>query len=671
MTEEYREYKRRKYHKGKRRRKKSPSLESILFYSMQVLILCALLLAFVVFYKKFGVRILELYKEAKATVEASDESVFQSSLTTLIYDDQDEVIGTLKGDKDVYYLKAEEIPDEVKQAFVSIEDKRFYEHKGFDLKAIARAVVSLIRKQSITQGGSTITQQLSRNIFLSHTVRWERKVQEIFIAMHLEQRYEKEEILEYYINNIYYANGYYGIEAASRGYFGKETSELTLSEIAFLCAIPNAPGRYDPWVNPEKTVERRDLILEEMYEDGVINAATYEAAIREDVHLVKTAKKETDGWMQSYAVNCAVKELMKKQGFELRYEFDSDADRNAYDEEYAFVYEECKNLLVTGGYRVYTSLNQAKQKALQDAIDLTLEGFVNKSTDGVYAMQSAAATIDHETGFLVAVVGGRIQDDVMTSLNRAYQSPRQPGSTMKPLVVYAPALEGDYTASSVINDHKFKDGPENAGGIYYGNVTLQRAVEKSLNTVAWQVFDDVGVETGLQKLFDMQFAKIVDADHQLSTSLGGLTKGATVVEMASGYAALANAGIFREPTCVVKITDSFGEVITDNTGRSGMQVYTQQAAQEMTDILRGVMKSGTGRKLALSNMPSAGKTGTTNDNKDGWFVGYTPYYTTAVWVGCDQTRYLNGLSGASYPGTIWNQYMEVIHKGLPEVEFGE
>ena len=202
-------------------------------------------------------------------------------------------------------------------------------------------------------------------------------------------------------------------------------------------------------------------------------------------------------------------------------------------------------------------------------------------------------------------------------------------------------------------------------------MTLQRAVEKSLNTVAWQVFDDIGVETGIQKLLDMQFAKIVDADHQLSTSLGGLTKGATVVEMASGYAALANDGNFREPTCVLKITDSFGEVIADNSARTGKQVYTPEAAQEMTSVLKGVMKSGTGRKLALSDMPSAGKTGTTNDNKDGWFVGYTPYYTTAVWVGCDQTRYLNGLSGASYPGTIWNQYMQAIHEELPVKEFSK
>lgn len=670
MSEEHVKERRKRVHKGKRR-KKRPSMETIVFYSVQGLILCVLIVALFVFYNRFGRRILELYKEAETKVEASDESVFQSTLTTLIYDDEGEVLDTLKGDKDVYYLKAEEIPEQVKQAFISIEDKRFYEHKGFDLKAITRAVLSLIQKQSITQGGSTITQQLSRNIFLTHTVRWERKVEEIFIAIHLERRYEKEAILEYYINNIYYANGYYGIEAASRGYFGKSVGELSLSETAFLCAIPNGPGRYDPRVNPDNTVERRNRILDEMLKDGVIDEAACKSAKEGKVVLAAGTQRDIDGWAQSYAIHCAVKELMKKQGFEFRYQFANDTERDAYDEEYGLVYEECRSLLVTGGYRIYTSLNREKQQVLQSAVDTTLEGFLNKSTDGVYAMQSAAATIDNESGFLVAIVGGRTQNDVITSLNRAYQSPRQPGSTMKPLVVYAPALEKGYKSGSTINDHKFKDGPENAGGTYFGNVTLKRAVEKSLNTVAWQVFADVGVETGLQKLFDMQFAKIVDADHQLSTSLGGLTKGATVVEMASGYATLANAGEFRDPTCVIKITDSFGEVITENGSRDGIRVYTPDASKEMTAILEGVMKSGTGRKLALSAMPSAGKTGTTNDNKDGWFVGYTPYYTTAVWVGCDQTRYLNGLSGATYPGTIWNQYMEAIHAGLSAVGFEE
>lgn len=661
---------RKKRRKGKRRKPK-PSIGSILFASFQALIVVVFVVFLIVFYRKFGVRIIELYKEAKEKVEASDESVFWSSQTTLVYDDAEEIIHTLKGDKDVYYLKYEQIPEYAKQAFVSVEDKRFYKHRGFDLKAIFRAVTALVQKQAITQGGSTITQQLSRNIFLSHTVRWERKVEEIFIAIHLEKKYTKQQILEYYINNIYYANGYYGIEAASRGYFGKGVSELSLSQTAFLCAIPNSPGRFDPRIHMDNTLTRRNKILDEMLEDGVIDAALYDAAKEEKITLEEPETIEASNYMQSFAMNCAVKELMEKQGFEFQYQFANDADRETYDEEYGQVYEECRSLLVTGGYRVYTSLNAEKQTVLQQAVDETLEAFMNRSVDGVYAMQGAAACIDNETGKVVAIVGGRSQEDVSSSLNRAYQSSRQPGSTIKPLVVYAPALEGKYTANTIINDHKFADGPENSGGSYYGNVSLRRAVEKSLNTVAWQVFEDIGVEAGLQKLYDMEFAKILDEDRQLSTSLGGLTRGATAVEMASGYAALANEGVFRAPTCIVKITDAFGEVVVDNSEPETKQVYTGDAARKMTNILKGVMKSGTGRKLELSNMPCAGKTGTTNDNKDGWFAGYTPYYTTVVWVGCDQVRGLQGLSGASYPGTIWHQYMETIHQGLEKKELKE
>ena len=647
----------------KRRRPDRERRGNLLFFGLQVLMLTALVACGVIFYNRFGVRIIELYREAKETVENSDESVFRSSLTTLIYDRDGGTISTLRGDKDAYYLTSEEIPDYVKEAFVSIEDKRFYQHGGYDLLAIGRAVLSLMQKSAITQGGSTITQQLARNIFLTHTVRWERKIEEIFIAMRLEDKYSKDEILEYYINNIYYANGYYGIQAASRGYFGRDVSELTLSETAFLCAIPNSPTRYDPRVSPENTLERRDRILEEMLEDEVIGQVEYEEALSQEIVLTEPEEEPSGGYMESYAVNCAVKELMKKQGFEFQYAFASDEERAQYDEEYGAVYEECLNMLRAGGYRVYTSLDPEKQELLQASVDETLEGFVNRGTNGVLDMQGAAVCIDNATGQVAAIVGGRTEEDVDASLNRAYQSPRQPGSTIKPLVVYTPALEQGYTADSTVTDQKLEDGPSNSNGRYYGQVKLSYAVEQSLNTVAWQVLEDIGVETGIEKLYALHFAKIVDEDHQLSTALGGLTQGATAVEMASGYAALANGGRFREPTCVVKITDSFGNMIADNSVMEETQVYEEEAAAQMTEMLEGVMKRGTGKSLALDGVACAGKTGTTNDNKDGWFVGYTEDYTTAVWVGCDNVRRLSGLAGSSYPGEIWQRFMQEIHGG--------
>ena len=306
---------------------------------------------------------------------------------------------------------------------------------------------------------------------------------------------------------------------------------------------------------------------------------------------------------------------------------------------------------------------------LQDSIDLTLLDFTDTTDDGTFKLQSAATCIDNATGYVVAIVGGRSQDATNHTLNRAFQSHRQPGSSIKPLIVYTPSFERGKTPDTIVNDHKFDGGPSNAGDSYYGDVTIRFAVEKSLNTVAWQLYDELTPKVGLQYLKDMNFTNIVKDDYVTATALGGFTTGVSPLEMASAYATLENDGMYRNPTCVTSIVDSDNNIIYTSSQKDAV-IYSENAARTMTDVMTGVMTEGTGRKAKLDNgMPSAGKTGTTNDKKDGWFCGFTRYYTTCVWVGCDMPETINGLTGSSYPAEIWKTYMDQIHSDLTPLNF--
>jgi membrane peptidoglycan carboxypeptidase len=286
--------------------------------------------------------------------------------------------------------------------------------------------------------------------------------------------------------------------------------------------------------------------------------------------------------------------------------------------------------------------------------------FTKKNEEGIYQMQGAAVCIDNDNGRVVAIVGGRSQDLKGYTFNRGYQSYRQPGSAIKPLIVYAPSFERGYTPESIVVDERFEGGPKNSGGSYQGSMKLQRAIELSKNTIAWKLFDEITPATGLSYLLHMNFAKISQQDYVPAAALGGLTVGVSPVEMAAAYSTLENDGYYREPSCIVKIMDSEGnEIVGDAIKRT--LIYDTNAARIMTEALTGVIKKGTGVGLGLTNTISAGKTGTTNDKKDGWFVGYTPYYTTSVWVGYDLPKSVNDLTGASYPGSIWHEFMEQLH----------
>ena len=654
----------------KQKRQKNPVERAI---GIVLKIIIALLLAIVVIggvliYMKYGKKLIAMESDAKKIVSKSTMETFRQNETSIIYDANGNIMSKLKGEKDVYYIKYSDIPQVAVDAITSIEDKNFFKHKGYDLKAIIRAGLAYIKNKGvITQGGSTITQQLARNIFLSFEESWQRKAREIFIAIELEKKYTKKEIMEFYLNNIYFANGYYGIQSASLGYFGKGVNSLSLSQITFLLSIPNSPTRYNPYENIEGTLARRDRILDQMVLDGKISEAEASKAKSEEIKL-KAPKVEKSSYALTFALDRAVKALMKSEGFNFRYSFNSDEDRKAYNENYSEVYSSCQTRLYSGGYRIYTSIDPEKQKLLQDTVDNGLSVSSEKSKSGIYSLQGAAVTIDNSSGRVVAIVGGRSQKLKGSTLNRAYQSFRQPGSTIKPLIVYTPAFEQGYTPESMVKDEKIEGGPVNADGVFSGNMTILDALAKSKNTVAWKLFTEISPAIGIGKLLDMGFSAISDTDYYPSAALGGFTKGVNAVEMASAYAAIENGGEFREPTCIMKMTDSSGnDIVADGFYQKGTSkyIYDENACKMMITCMEAVMTKGTGVGGKLATMPCAGKTGTTNDSKDLWFVGFTKYYTTSVWVGYDIPRSLAGLTYTATPLGIWKTYMDSINNGLP------
>lgn len=654
----------------KQKRQKNPVERAI---GIVIKIIIALLLAIVVIggvliYMKYGKKLIAMESDAKKIVSKSTMETFRQNETSIIYDANGNIMSKLKGEKDVYYIKYSDIPQVAVSAITSIEDKNFFKHKGYDLKAIIRAGLAYIKNKGvITQGGSTITQQLARNIFLSFEESWQRKAREIFIAIELEKKYTKKEIMEFYLNNIYFANGYYGIQSAALGYFGKGVNSLSLSQITFLLSIPNSPTRYNPYENIEGTLARRDRILDQMVLDGKISEAEALKAKSEEIKL-KAPKVEKSSYALTFALDRAVKALMKSEGFNFRYSFNSDEDRKAYNENYSEVYSSCQTRLYSGGYRIYTSIDPEKQKLLQDTVDGGLSVSSEKSKSGIYSLQGAAVTIDNSSGRVVAIVGGRSQKLKGSTLNRAYQSFRQPGSTIKPLIVYTPAFEQGYTPESLVKDEKIEGGPVNADGVFSGNMTILDALAKSKNTVAWKLFTEISPAIGIGKLLDMGFSAIADTDYYPSAALGGFTKGVNAVEMASAYAAIENGGEFREPTCIMKMTDSSGnDIVADGFYQKGTSkyIYDENACKMMITCMEAVMIKGTGVGGKLATMPCAGKTGTTNDSKDLWFVGFTKYYTTSVWVGYDIPRSLAGLTYTATPLGIWKTYMDSINNGLP------
>lgn len=551
------------------------------------------------------------------------------AVSSQVFDSHGRLITTLHSDQNRLPIDINKVPQNLQNAFIAAEDNRFYEHIGIDPIGIFRAIFANLTNRGIAQGGSTITQQLAKNAFLSQEQTLKRKIQEAMLALEIEHKYSKKEILEMYMNQIYFGQGAYGIQTAAKTYFNKDVNELTLTQCAMLAGLPKSPNYYSPFNNLNEAKKRKNVVLDQMVKYGYVSAAEAEDAKNQDLGLSKSHQsKEADEYASF--IDYVSQQVAKKYG-----------DDALYKE----------------GLKIYTTMDVDKQHAAVRA----MRNLPNNYTDenGLTQPQSAIVSIDPKTGHILAMVGGRGQD----SFNRASMAVRQPGSAFKPFV-YLTALQHDMTPDTTMNDQPVTYGswsPKNTGGSYSGTMTLSDALAHSVNTIAVQLADQVGTKNIIANAKKMGITTLDAKDDNLAMALGGLTKGVTPLEMASAYGTFANKGVHVKPTAIVKILDRNGNVLEDASTlekeETKTRVMSEREAYEMTTMLEGVIDHGTGTAAAIGR-PAAGKTGTTDDNKDAWFVGYTPDIVTAVWIGDDTGSHsLGEIYGGTIPAEIWKDYM--------------
>lgn len=655
---------------------------SKLILNVILLVLVVLGIVGSVAYAKFMPLYQEASEQAYEKLANLDESDFHMLSNTIVYDKDGKKIGEI--DSGSYkYVNINKISKYIQQGYISTEDKRFMQHGGVDLQSITRAGISIISHNgAITQGGSTITQQVIKNNLLTQKQTYSRKLTEVLLAPALERKFSKADIMEFYCNSNYYGNQCYGVETASKFYFGCSAKDVTLAQAAMLCGVSNSPNNYNPVASMELAKEKQKQVLDNMLEQEYITQKQYDAAIKEKIKVVGIDETSTsENYMVSYAIDCAAKQLMADSGFAFKYTFKDKKEQEEYKEKYSDAYSQKSAEIRAGGYKLYTSFDQKIQKKLQKSVSDTLSIFTekNKKTKK-YALQSAAMCIDNETQYVIAVVGGRNKTD---QYNRAFLSTRQPGSTIKPLLDYAPAIDNGVVNGSSIykdgkvywdNSNKKSYSPSNSGGGYRGNVSLREALSRSINTVAFQVFKNVGTETALSYLDKLQFSSLSYADNTApAISLGGFTYGVTVSDMCRGYAALENDGKLSSRTCLVKVDHETKGTVYEapDLEDSETEVYSADTSFIMKDMLQGPITEGYGTGHAAYNDKQifAGKTGTTSSNKDAWFCGFSAYYTTAVWIGYDTPRKMPGMYGGTYPLKIWSGFMNSVHKNLKKKDF--
>lgn len=527
-----------------------------------------------------------------------------------------------------------------------------------------RAGVQIIKADGkLVQGGSTITQQLAKNVFLSYDKNIERKIEEIFIAFELEKQYSKEDILEFYINNINYGNNCYGIEAASRKYFGKSTKELSKSQMIYLCAIPQNPTGNDPLKYPNNTLRRRDNIIRAMIEYGYLEQSEGSILMKESVVPIKL-ESTTNNYLETYAKHAAIEILMQEVlGFEFRYDL-SNKEREEYNIKYEEYYQKAENLLKTNGYSMYTSLSLETQAVVQAKIDEALLDYTLLKSDGKYSLQAAVTIVDNESGLIEAIVGGRTPLNHIYTLNRAYQSYRQSGSTIKPLIAYTPYFsEVGHTPNQMVTDIVEQETEDQKVPKGTGKYTsILNAVRWSYNAVPWNIVREMTPQKAVSYLKLLNFHKTVYEDNVEAISLGGFTYGTNPLEMAGAYSTLARNGIFIQPTCIVKIVSSTGEEIYNHKNVIPRRVYAQRATILMTECLMDVVQNGTGKAAHFDGVQIARKTGTTNDEKDSWFAGYTPYKTAVIWAGHDTPKEDPSISQKNITASLFREIMKHIHQ---------
>lgn len=560
--------------------------------------------------------------------------------SSLVYDSDGNEIATIHAAENRMPVKLDQVPKNLQDAFVAVEDNRFYDHIGVDPRGIARAIWANLRGRTVSEGGSTITQQLAKNAYLTQDRTLKRKIQEVFLALRLEHQYTKSEILELYLNQIYFGQGAYGVQAAARTYFGKDVEDLTLNECAMLAGIPKSPNYYSPLNNLQAAQERKATVLDQMVKYGYLDSATAEKTKQEKPDLVKPDPAKDDKGEASYFVDYVTQKLIDKYG--------ADA-----------VYKD--------GLQVYTTIDMDMQRAAEKAMKGLPSG--RKDSNGVQQPQGALVALDPHTGYVKAMVGGRGTDQ----FNRATMAERQPGSAFKPFV-FAAALENKFSPSTVINDSPIKIGdwePQNDEHTFSGAVTMRQVAQHSMNVPTVKIAQKLGIEKVLYYAQEMGISTLVmDGPHNdknLASALGGLTKGVTPLELTSAYGTFANKGVHVDPVVIVKVLDRNGKVI-DEANPEQHNVISESSAADLTSMLQDVIRAGTGRRANIGR-PAAGKTGTTSDYHDAWFVGYTPDLVASVWIGNDDNTSLGGIYGGTVPATIWKNFMTEALKGTPAKDF--
>ena len=592
-------------------------------------------------------------------LDLNDFTLNQSSI--IYYQDSNgdyQKLTTVKSSENRIWVDGDQIPQHMKDALVAIEDKRFYTHKGVDWFRTAHAALNMFTGGS-TFGGSTITQQLIKNLTQQDDITVQRKLLEIFQALDLEKNYDKDEILEYYLNAVYFGEGCYGVQTAAQTYFGKDAKDLSVAESAAIVGITNLPTYYDPFYSVENNKERQENILREMYKQGYLNKSEYEAAKSEELEFVRGENSPDTFNVYSYyeevVLSDVIGDLAEAKGI----------SRNA-----------ASQLVHNAGYEIYACIDKDIQ-AKVDAIYTDPEQLPKSYSGTKSQLQSAIVIIDQTTGEIKALSGGTGEKTISYGLNRATGTTRPPGSSIKPIAVYGPAVEyGLISPSTMVLDADETHVqlahtswyPKNSPNTYDGIITITTALQKSKNTVAAQIMDKLTPSASLEFLRSrLGVTSLIDSDADYAAmALGEPHYGITVREMAQAYTALANDGVFTYSRTYTMVKDRSGKIILDNQPQT-IRAFSQETARTMTYMLNNAATYGTGSESRLSNMPVAGKTGTTTSNRDRWFCGYTPYYTCAVWTGYDTPE---TMSFSGNPATqIWQKVMSAIHADLPRKEF--
>ena len=638
--------------------------------------LLMLLAGTVFFFQKYG-------KEVTAAIDAGEEhaakiqeSDFKQYHPTTILDKNGQVIKELKT-QERDYLTYKKMDPLVSQALMSIEDKRFYEHHGVDTQGLLTIALNAATGRGV-RGASTITQQLVKNIYLTPEVSISRKIEEMVMAQALEKRFTKHQILEYYLNNVYFGHGAYGINAAAKVYFGKSINNTSLLEKATLVGITNNPGIFDPTTNKENALKRAKLILKQMNAQGYITKEQYEKAKSDDISAKihsNALNNQLDNNEVALAVDSATKILMGQQDFRFQYQFDSKEEEDRYNEEYKTAYNKVYQRILSGGYQISTNIDTGLHDQLQGIVSNVMNAWQDRGENDFFTKQAAMTVIDNQTGDVVASIGGRGEEG--NHYNRAFLSFRQPGSAIKPLVSYAPAYERGLLEINAVSDDRPNDTyPNNIYNGSKGNLTLRNALAISSNVVAYKLAEENRAELKepvYQPLAQMQFTGLDVQDDNPIIAVGGMTYGATTQEMASGIATLVNQGNYRAPLNIqtIKRKDNGQEIFAQND-LAQQKVYSDDAAYLTVDTMKAVHQDpdGTANGLALAhNQNWAVKTGTTDEAKDLWTVGATPYYTVAVWAGDDTPQPQDNSSVGQATKEIFKQTMDLLNNGKEDVDF--